>query len=248
LQNKLIKADTYALPPKATQKAGDSPLRDCLNDTADTFDVGVPCGAALFGLAPQNEPLAVLDSGDGRMQQVVYSKGTIWGSMGTAMRVNDQARSGVLWVGVQPTWDHGQLSAETKKSGYVGLKNNDVTYPAIGVTSSGKVVMAATVSGADHYPSAAYIVLNDGKATVTVASEGVGPQDGFSGTDSLGGGRTRWGDYGALAMDGNTIWMASESIEQTCNFDQFLTGAIGSCGGTRTVLANWGTRISKVNL
>jgi len=79
-------------------------------------------------------------------------------------------------------------------------------------------------------------------------SEGVGPQDGFSATDSLGGGRPRWGDYGATAMDGGTLWLASESIEQTCTLEQFLTGAIGSCGGTRTALANWGTRISAISL
>src|SRR6185295_8317144 len=29
LSNKLIKADTYSLPPKATQKDGPTPLRDC---------------------------------------------------------------------------------------------------------------------------------------------------------------------------------------------------------------------------
>jgi hypothetical protein len=223
-------------------------LRDCLNDTADTFGPGVPCGDALFGLPPQNEAPAVLDSLDTRMQQVVYSNGMIWGAMGTALRVKDQPRAGVLWVGVKPQFEKGKLSAETKRSGYVGIENNDVTFPALGITASGKVVMAATVSGDDHYPSAAYIVLSGDSATVKIVSEGVGPQDGFSATDSLGGGSPRWGDYGATAMDGGTLWLASESIEQTCTFGEFLTGVIGSCGGTRTTLANWGTRISAISL
>ncbi len=248
LTNKLINADKYALPPKATQKPGDSPLRDCLNDTADTFGPGVPCGAALFGLPPQNETLSTLDSSDTRMQQVVYANGMVWGSLGTAITVKDRPLAGVLWVGVQPTWDGGKFKPETKKSGYVGLKDNSVTYPAIGVSSSGKVVMAATVSGDNHYPSAAYVVLNGSKPTLTIASEGVGPTDGFSGTVSVGGGRTRWGDYGAVAMDGATLWLASESIEQTCNFSQWLASPIGSCGGTRTTLANWGTRITALQL
>ena len=56
----------------------------------------------------------------------------------------------------------------------------------------------------------------------------------------------RWGDYGAAVPDGDTIWLANEYINQTCNLQQYLTGAIGSCGGTRTSLANWGTRISQV--
>ena len=37
LSNKLIKADTYTLPPHATQKDGPTPLRDCVNDTSDLF-------------------------------------------------------------------------------------------------------------------------------------------------------------------------------------------------------------------
>ena len=37
LSNKLIKADTYTLPPKATQKDGPTPLRDCINDTTISF-------------------------------------------------------------------------------------------------------------------------------------------------------------------------------------------------------------------
>ncbi len=58
--------------------------------------------------------------------------------------------------------------------------------------------------------------------------------------------RTRWGDYGAAVSDGNNIWIASEYIAQTCTLAQYLSGAIGSCGGTRTSLANWGTHISNV--
>ena len=59
--------------------------------------------------------------------------------------------------------------------------------------------------------------------------------------------RTRWGDYGVAVTDGNNIWIASEYIAQTCDLDTYLSGGpIGSCGGTRTSLANWATLISKV--
>ena len=58
--------------------------------------------------------------------------------------------------------------------------------------------------------------------------------------------RTRWGDYGAAQVDGNSIWVASEYIGQTCTLDQWLAAPIGQCGGTRTALANWDTRISKL--
>jgi hypothetical protein len=53
-----------------------------------------------------------------------------------------------------------------------------------------------------------------------------------------------------LANGGNqfsvAIWIASEYIGQTCTLTQYLTGSIGSCGGTRTSLGNWDTRISKL--
>ncbi len=251
LSNKLIEADTYVLPPKATQKDGPTPLRDCLNDTADTFGPGVPCGLALFGEPPAKppEPLATLDSSDTRMNQVLYADGRLWGSLGTGVEVDDETRAGVLWVKVKPSVRRGVLrGAEVTRSGYVALSGNDITYPALGMTASGKVVMASTVTGNDHYPSAAYTVVSDEDPKVNIISEGVGPQDGFTATQSLGGGRSRWGDYGATAMDGNTLWLASETIEQSCTFAEYLTGAIGSCGGTRTVLANWGTRVSALNI
>ena len=58
--------------------------------------------------------------------------------------------------------------------------------------------------------------------------------------------RTRWGDYGAAVTDGSSIWIASEYIGQTCTYAQYYptrrARRFGSCGGTRTSLANWGTR------
>jgi hypothetical protein len=45
---------------------------------------------------------------------------------------------------------------------------------------------------------------------------------------------------------GKDIWVASEFTGQTCTLSQYLAAPIGSCGGTRTALANWYTRISKI--
>ena len=253
LSNKLIKADTYTLPPKSTQKEGPAPLRDCLNDTGDTFGPGVPCGLGLFGFPPADPPevTPMLDSSDTRMNQVVYADGHLFGALGTGVQVGGSTRAGVLWVDVESEVKKGKLKdADVADSGYVAIRNNDVTYPALGVSSSGKVVLAATVTGDDHYPSASYTVVNEERPTVHIISEGLGPDDGFTGYKAFVGDppRTRWGDYGAVAIDGDTLWLASESIEQTCTLDQYLTGPIGSCGGTRTTLANWGTRVSSLNI
>jgi hypothetical protein len=254
LSNKLIKADTYTLPPKATQKDGPTPLRDCINDNTDFFGPGIPCWALFFDPpAPPHADLTDMDSSDTRMNQVIYTGGRLYGAIGTGVRVGGSTRAGVLWVNVEPKVKKGALKeAETKKSGYVALRNNDITYPALGVSSSGKVVMAATVTGDDHYPSASYTVVSDKKPTVKIISEGVGPDDGFTGYAAFVGDppRPRWGDYGAVAMDGDTLWLASETIEQSCTLDEYIGdgSAIGSCGGTRTALANWGTRVSSLNI
>ena len=147
---------------------------------------------------------------------------------------------------------HRQGSAARRASGYVGVADNDLIYPAVGVTTSGKLVMAATLTGKNHYPSATYTVLG-AKPTVRVISEGLGPQDGFTGYQAFNDPpRPRWGDYGATAMDGNTLWVASETIEQRCTLSEYIgppdLSAFGSCNGTRTALANWGTRVTGLHL
>jgi hypothetical protein len=75
---------------------------------------------------------------------------------------------------------------------------------------------------------------------------GVGPDDGFSGYAAYGGGGVgRWGDYtAAVADEHGNIWVAAEYIGQTCTFEEFALDT--TCGGTRSLLANWGTFISRL--
>jgi hypothetical protein len=124
----------------------------------------------------------------------------------------------------------------------------NLTYPSIAVTQSGRGVMAFTVLGDDFYPSAGYsgIDAKIGVGDVHIAAAGAGPDDGFTGYDphSAFGSRPRWGDYGGAASDGNSIWIASEYINQTCTYSAWLGDF--NCGNTRTLLANWGTRISHI--
>ncbi len=51
-------------------------------------------------------------------------------------------------------------------------------------------------------------------------------------------------------MDGDTLWLASESIEQSCTLDEYLGDftAIGLCGNSRSALANWSTRVSALQI
>jgi len=244
LSSTKLTVNSYSIPPKADQKAGDFPLGQCLND--------VPCSTFLNGttdpFAPEVE--SHLDANDTRMQQVTFANGKLWGALDTALTINSVNKAGIEWFIVKPSVAGGSLTASITLLGYLGLANNNLTYPAIGVTNSGRGVMGFTVVGADNYPSAGYagIDASAGVGDIHIAAAGLGPADGFTSYKFYVGNppRTRWGDYGATAPDGNSIWIASEYIGQTCTLAQYETTPFGSCGGTRTSLGNWGTRISQV--
>jgi hypothetical protein len=228
----------YAIPPKANQKAGDFPLGQCLNDD--------PCATFLNGTPDPFKPEVIshLDSNDSRMQQVWYANGKLWGALDTAVGVGGAQKAGIEWFIVNPT------VPKLVKQGYLALAGNNLTYPAIATTASGRGVMAFTLVGDANYPSAGYAAIdaNVGVGDIHVAAAGLGPSDGFTSYKFYVGDppRTRWGDYGAAQVDGNSIWIASEYIGQTCTLAQYEAAPFGSCGGTRATLGNWGTRISKL--
>ena len=231
LTSVVIPSESYAQPIPATQKAGPTPLGDLL-----TSITGNP--------NPEN----TLNSNDDRMNQVVYVKGSLWSGVNTMYQdVNGHDESGIAWFKVDASVSGAQVSAHVVNQGYVAPTGENVLFPSIGVTQSGRAVMAMTLSGPDYYPSAAYSVFDgSGFNSIKIAGAGVGPADGFTGYPAEGGnGVERWGDYSAaVAAPGNTVWLADEYIAQTCTEAQFL--ADSTCGGTRTQLANWSTRISAV--
>jgi hypothetical protein len=252
LRNTVIPVTTYSEPPKADQKPGSIPLGECINDTTIVIPgVGRGCWRLLFTTQPaHNEVESHLDASDTRMQQVVYANGKVWGALGTAVSVGGATKAGVAFYVVIPQITATSLSGSMVRQGQFGMAGNHLTYPNVGVTASGRGVITFTLVGADHYPTAAFAGLDadNGAGPVQVAREGQGPSDGFTSYKAFVGNppRTRWGDYGATAVDGNNVWIASEYIAQTCTLTQWLTAPIGSCGSTRTSLANWATRISLV--
>ncbi len=245
LHNTRVGVTTYSLPPAANQKPGPFPLGQCLNDTA--------CATFLLGAPDPHAPNVeyALDSNDTRMQQVTYTGGKLYGALDTAVHVGGADKAGVAWYIVRPESHAHSVSASLVRQGQLGLAGNNLTYPAIGVTSQGKGVMAFTLVGDGYYPSAAYAGFDGsrGAGDIFVAKAGLGPADGFSGYQIFNDpnpARPRWGDYGATAVAGDKIWIASEYIGQTCTLAQYEATPFGSCGGTRTALANWDTRISLI--
>ncbi len=268
LSNQVLTVGQYAIPPKQTQPGSGTlattgtPQGYCINDTTTPTIAGVGCWKLLFNPpAPaHDEVISRPDSNDTRMQQVMWANGKLWGSLDTALNPDGgPQRAGIAWYIVNP--NAGKIDMQ----GYLGAAGYDLTYPAIGVTKSGRGVMAFTATGDSTYPSAGYAAID---AIVGVSAwdivpggRGAAQDDGFTSYKSQVGNppRTRWGDYGAAAVDGNSIWIASEYIAHACNYTDwggpFFGGTgdnlLGTCAGPshgpgpRTALANWSTFISK---
>jgi hypothetical protein len=264
----VIGAEQYGVPPKAKQPGSGSaptaiaPQGYCINDTVTLlFNGATGCWRLLFAAQPaHNEVVSTPDANDTRMQQVTWANGKLWGVLDTALNPDSgPQRAGIAWFVVNPG------AGTLVNQGYLGTTGHDLTYPAIGVTASGRGVMAFTDSGDATYPSAGFAAI-DAKAGVSAwddVATGAATDDGFTSYKSQVGNppRTRWGDYGAAAVDGNSIWIASEYIANPCDYTAwggpFFAGGtgdnlLGTCGGAshgpgvRAALGNWSTRISKL--
>jgi hypothetical protein len=276
LTNKVLTVGQYGIPPKQQQPGSgtpattDTPQGFCINDTTTATIAGVGCWRLLFGAEPaHNEVISRPDSNDTRMQQVMFANGKVWGALDTAVSFDNNPahnRAGIEWFIVKPDVSTGSLTAKMAKQGYLGATAHDFTYPAIGVTASGRGVMAFTDTGDTTNPSAAYAPI-DAIAGVGAWNDvpggiGAAQDDGFTSYKSQVGNppRTRWGDYGAASVDGNSVWLASEYIGHACAYTEwggpFFVGGtgdnlLGTCAGAnhgpgpRTALANWSTFISK---
>ena len=244
LSGQYINVATYGVPPRSDQKAGDYPLGQCLSDNTIGTPFGTGCWRYFFvSGGPFLNVEKQIDSNDSRIQQVYFANGKLWSALDTAVTVGGATKAGIAYYVLNPH------SGKLFQQGFVAVANNNVTYPAIAVNGSGRGVMAFTLVGADHYPSAAYTSMDAkiGAGDVHVIAEGIGPDDGFTGYHpySAYGSRPRWGDYGGAVSDGSYLWIASEDIGQTCTLSEYLATGF-SCSNTRTSLGNWNTRISQL--
>lgn len=249
LSSTLAPVGVYGVPPRAAQKPGDYPVGQCLALAS--------CRPFIASGGPSFKPLGQLNSNDSRMQQVAYSNGKLWGALDTAAIVDGVNRASIAWFIIQPQLNDIDFKAKTIKNGTLALSGTNLTYPAVGVTASGRGVIGFTVVGPNNYPSAGYAGIDAlvGVGDVHIVAGGAGPQDGFTEYNTFSS-RPRWGDYGAAAVDGASIWIASEYVNQTCTLATYMDGStvsplyvspnFGSCSGTRASLGNYSTRITKI--
>lgn len=238
VQQVIVGSEVYGLPPKSQQRAGSTPLLNLIK-------------AGGFGTIPSQEHLNLINSNDDRMNQAIYQGGHVWGALNTVVKGPvGETRTGIAWFSVSPTWSGATLTGGSiYAQGYVSARDNNVMFPAVAVNSSGKALVGFSLVGAGYFPSAAYASIGtSGTGSINVVRWGSGPADGFTGylaLDAGDGGVERWGDYSAAVADASgNLWFATESINQTCSTATFF--ADSTCGGTRSLFANWGTTIAKV--
>ena len=235
LQNVVVPSENYGQPVPADQKPGEHPLGDL---------------SAPPNIEPPGQPETTLNTNDDRMNQVVYSNGFLWSGVNTVeVDSTGATKAGIAWfkVYVKSLPISRLMLAWVVNQGYVSVAGSNVLFPSIGVTPAGRAVMTMTLAGPAYYPTAAYSVF-DGRqfSSVKIAATGQDPADGFTGyTPVATDGVERWGDYSAaVSTPDGTVWIATEYIAHACSDAQWA--ADNTCGGTRTTLANWSTRVSAI--
>jgi hypothetical protein len=222
LSHEVLTSETYGLPINmgATQKPGPTPLRDLLN--------APPINS--------NEAFETINANDSRMNQVVDLHGVLFGGVNTTVTsATGPPRVGIAYFAVAAVGTPFGVFAHILNQGYVAVNGENVLFPSIAVNRSGFGAMAFTLSGPDFFPSAAYVRFAFGRTVgpIYITGPGALPEDGFSGYAAEGSptpGVARWGDYSAAVFADGAIWMGNEFIPNT----------------PRTLLANWGTFLSRL--
>jgi hypothetical protein len=241
------------------QKAGPIPL-------------GLQCTAA--GATSQPCPEGGINPNADNMTQVSQGQGQLWSALDTEVNQRFASSSelhngAAYWVIDTGSFNKTGLFTITNQ-GYVSAAHEDLEMPAMsaeGTGGNGNAIMLFTLNGnggptgADRggfFPSTAYGRLTAGSlgltgSTINIADLGRSPQDGFTEYQPFPSPgnppRPRWGDYswGIYLPDGsNRVYFANEYIQfPNCTGSAF-TLTIGTCGGTRDGLANWGTSVNYV--
>ena len=241
------------------QKAGPIPLGD------ECTVVGAPS---------QPCPEGGINPNSDSMTQVSQGQGQLWSALPTEVNQifasSSEIHNGAAyWVIGTSSFDKTGLFTMTDQ-GYVSAAHEDMEMPAMaaeGTGGNGKAIMDFTLNGdggptgADHggfYPSTAYGRLTSTSngltgSKINIADLGQSPQDGFTEYQPFPGPgdppRPRWGDYSwGIYLPGGSdrLYFANEYIQfPNCTGSAF-TLTIGTCGGTRDGLANWGTSVNYV--
>jgi hypothetical protein len=245
------------------QKVGPIPLGDECKKAGLTVGSNAPPHCPENGLATNGDNIT----------QASQAQGQLWAPVSTELNQTyvstaEMHMGAAYWtVGLSSFDSTGTFTLTSQ--GYVSPEHEDLTMPVTAGEGAGGPaglgIIAFTLAGnggpysADNggfYPSTAYGRLStssDGLigSTVNIADLGQAPQDGFTEYQGYPDGvvRPRWGDYSAaisLPNSGGRIYFATNYIPYRNCLPPAFTLTIGTCGGTRDGLANWGTSVNYV--
>jgi hypothetical protein len=206
-----VATEGYSVPPNAVQKAGPIPF-------------GKTQGATLP---------SPLETDFDAVQQTTYAGGYVYAQLDTGVSAGGGAvNSGAAWFALKPTAGSGSVSVKNAGNGYVQV-NGHILYPSIGVTKVGHGYMAFSISGANNYPTNAYILFDDTNGAVGpvhIQKAGSFPLDDLSCYPALAGSGCRYGDYSASQEYNGRVYLATEYV----NSETDVSGGAA---------ANWATRI-----
>ncbi len=208
-----VATEGYSLPPNATQKSGPLPLGDVLQSPPPTFP-------------------ATLQTDFDAVQQTVFANGALYAQLNTGVSAGGGAvNAGAAWFALEPEPRTTSLFVKNNGNGYVHV-NGHILYPSIGVNAYGHGYMAFAISGANNYPTAAYVTFdgNSGPVgSIHVQKAGTFPLDDFS-CYPISPVGCRYGDYSATNTVNGRVYMATEYVNSETN----VTGG---------AFTNWATRI-----
>ena len=242
----------------APQKAGPIPLGDLCGKAKLSTVAHCPEG----GISTNGDNITQAAQGNGQLSAGAATE--IVQTYASSNTPETHAGAAYWVVGTRSFDQTGRFSLTSQ--GYVTAMHEDLEFPAFAAgASNGRAIASFTLNGnggtagADNggfFPSSAFgrLTSTSGtllQSTINIADLGQSPQDGFteylnypSATPAY---RPRWGDYGNAILMGGKYYFASEYIQYpNCAPPAFNPFAIGTCGGTRDGMANWGTSVNYV--
>jgi hypothetical protein len=123
------------------------PLGQCLNDSTLATPFGVGCWRP-FGFSkkpPGNEVESLVYTSVSTVQTVVLTDGKLWSALNTTLDFGNRTQVGIAYFILQPQISSGGVGGGVLTQGYLGLANNNLTYPSIGVTAKGRGVISFTL-------------------------------------------------------------------------------------------------------
>jgi hypothetical protein len=204
---------------------------------------GLPPALQMDGPRPLGnalgDPVPLLNADDAGIGSTpVYVNGQIWLVMNTASAGDTVLKNSVAWFELGASGGAPALAASVTSQGYITAPgDNSLLYPAIAMPTSGHGMIGVTVTGPTMFPSTAVIPISEsGPGAMLLSGVGALPDDGFTAypQETPSDGVGRWGDYGAAAIDENgQMFLDNEYIPDTAKHP-------------RSLLANWGTYISRI--